>query len=53
MAVTLSEREIETIIDLIHDWGWEYALTAERSKVAELALKLEMDPKWVAENLAP
>jgi len=45
--VVLNADEIGTIIDLIHDWGFEYALVADRDQVRELALKLGIDPKWV------
>ncbi len=41
--VNLSEDEIETIRNLIKDWGWEYALMADPKKVAELARKLGLE----------
>ena len=36
-------KEIQTVKDLIEDWGWEYALKANRDDVIALAQKLEMN----------
>ncbi len=42
MPVELTDDEIETVRALLNDWGWEYGLTAERAKVAELAKRLKL-----------
>jgi hypothetical protein len=34
--------ELDTIRDLIRDWGFEYSLCADREEVIELARKLDM-----------
>jgi hypothetical protein len=41
--VQLTEKEVQTIKDLIEDWGWEYALKANRDDVIALARKLELN----------
>lgn len=41
--MTFTDDEIETIKALLEDWGWEYALTADRYKVIALAKRLGLD----------
>lgn len=38
--LTFDESELETIKDLISDWGFEYSLRADTEKVQALAKKL-------------
>ena len=37
-----TDDEIETIKNLIKDWGFEYSLVTNRNKLIELAKKLDM-----------
>lgn len=39
----LTPDEIETVKALLEDWGWEYALKADRIKVVALARKLRLE----------
>lgn len=41
--MTFTEDELETIKNLIDDWGWEYKLKADSAKVLNLAKKLKME----------
>lgn len=39
----LSTDEVETVKKLIEDWGFEYGLKADETKVGALAAKLGLD----------
>lgn len=43
MPIELSDAEIETVRDLLKDWGWEYGLLSDRAKLIALAKRLKMD----------
>jgi hypothetical protein len=43
VLMQLTVDEIDTIRDLIRDWGFEYSLRADLGKVMALAQKLDMD----------
>lgn len=40
--ITLDPDEVNTVKNLISDWGFEYALRADRDRVIALAEKLNM-----------
>lgn len=48
----LSADEIETVKNLIKDWGFDYAPTADMAKVGALAAKLGLE-KIAEEYLRP
>lgn len=48
--MTFTDDEIETIKALLEDWGFEYALSADRDKVIALARRLGLD--GLAERLS-
>lgn len=48
MAIEFTDDEIETIKDLIQDFGFEYALGADSKKVWDLGMKLN-----IAKNKMP
>lgn len=39
--IVITEKELETILKLIDDWGWEYSLKCETEEVADLKKSLE------------
>lgn len=43
MPVELSDEEVEVVRALLHDWGFEYGLTADREGVVALMRKLELE----------
>lgn len=43
LCVTLSTFEVETVKRLIEDWGWDYALKADRRQVVALARRLGLE----------
>lgn len=47
--IELTDDDVETVRALIEDWGWDYALTADREKVVALARKLGLD-SWADAN---
>ena len=51
MSVELSDDEIETVKNLIRDWGFEYGLDTDRDELIKLAEKIKMPKSYIDEHL--
>lgn len=46
----LTDDEIETVKSLIKDWGFEYGLITDRTKLIQLAIKIGLGKQWAEDN---
>lgn len=51
MGIELTDDEIETLKNLVLDWGFEYSLDTDRDKLILLAEKIGMSKSYIDEHL--